>query len=139
MENHHFSWENSLFLASPFSIALLVITRGYLFIGPATASVLSGEGVWQPTATALPSGNDSHSCGSSPFFMQKKHYFDWAILQFAVLNYQRVDSSFCHPNYGEQEKNDYSLLTYKEEQLCIHPRMQHLSSCIRAFHCPICP
>jgi hypothetical protein len=29
MENHHFEWENSLFLW-PFSIAMLVITRGYL-------------------------------------------------------------------------------------------------------------
>ena len=28
MENHHFSWENPLFLW-PFLIAMLVITRGY--------------------------------------------------------------------------------------------------------------
>ena len=31
MENHHFSWENPLF-QWPFSIAMLVITRGYPYI-----------------------------------------------------------------------------------------------------------
>ena len=39
----------------------------------------------------LPSGNDSHICGKIHHVKHGKiHYFDWAIFQFAMLNYRRV-------------------------------------------------
>ena len=70
MENHNFSWENSLFLWW-ISIVMLVITRGYLifiFAMYVTFPFQDGETVWKPRFLLLIPLFSAGFCWSTPNF-----------------------------------------------------------------------